>query len=247
MFKHLNFPPYVRDGIVLGAAVGLFGITFGVLAVGAGLTVAQASAMSLLVFTGASQFAVVGVIGAGGSPVSAIASALLLASRNGIYGLALHGRIGGGVAKRLFSAHFIIDESTAMALGQDEKEASKWAFWAAGLSVFVFWNLGTLVGAAGGTVLGNPEAWGLDAAFPAGFIVLAAPHVRSSEGRVAALAGAVIGLIAVPLLPVGAPILVASLGALAGLGYRYLAKRRDTALAPPSKTSIDPQEPTEHP
>ncbi|MFA5565932.1 MAG: AzlC family ABC transporter permease [Acidimicrobiia bacterium] len=231
MARPTKIPSYVRDGVILGAAVGLFGITFGVLAVAAGLNVAQASAMSLLVFTGASQFAVVGVIGAGGSPVSAVASALLLASRNGIYGLALHGRLSGGVAKRLFAAQFIIDESTALALGQDDPKASRAAFWAAGLSVFVFWNLGTLLGAMGGTVLGDPETWGLDAAFPAGFIVLAAPHVRSSEGRVAALAGAVIGLAAVPLLPVGAPILVASLGALAGLGYRYWTRNQSGEVA----------------
>lgn len=209
-------PRYVRDGIVLGAAVGLFGVTFGVLATTAGLSVAQACVMSLLVFTGASQFAAVGVIGAGGSPASAVASALLLASRNGIYGLALHRVLRGRLLRRLGAAHLVIDESTAMALGQDDLDDAEGAFWVAGVSVFVFWNLGTLAGALGGTALGDPEAWGLDAAFPAGFLVLAAPHVRSRDGRVAAVAGAVIALVAVPLLPVGAPIVVASLGAAIG-------------------------------
>lgn len=206
-------PRYVRDGIVLGAAVGLFGVTFGVLATTAGLTVAQACVMSLLVFTGASQFAVVGVIGSGGSPASAMASALLLASRNGIYGLALHRVLRGRILRRLGAAHLVIDESTAMALGQADEADAEGAFWVAGLSVFVFWNLGTLAGALGGTALGDPEAWGLDAAFPAGFLVLAAPHVRSTDGRVAAVAGAVIALVAVPLLPAGTPIVLASLGA----------------------------------
>lgn len=213
-------PRYVRDGIVLGAAVGLFGVTFGVLATTAGLSVAQACAMSLLVFTGASQFAAVGVVGAGGSPASALASALLLASRNGIYGLALHRHLRGRLLRRLGAAHLVIDESTAMALGQPDPVDGERAFWVAGLSVFVFWNLGTLAGAMGGTALGDPETWGLDAAFPAGFIVLAAPHVRSVDGRVAAIAGAVIALVAVPLLPAGAPIVVASLGAGVALGLR---------------------------
>lgn len=213
-------PRYVRDGIVLGAAVGLFGVTFGVLATTAGLSVAQACAMSLLVFTGASQFAAVGVVGAGGSPASALASALLLASRNGIYGLALHRQLRGRLLRRLGAAHLVIDESTAMALGQTDPVDGERAFWVAGLSVFVFWNLGTLAGAMGGTALGDPETWGLDAAFPAGFIVLAAPHVRSVDGRVAAIAGAVIALVAVPLLPAGAPIVVASLGAGVALGLR---------------------------
>ncbi|MBK5222617.1 MAG: AzlC family ABC transporter permease [Acidimicrobiia bacterium] len=220
-------PRYVRDGIVLGAAVGLFGVTFGVLATSAGLSVAQACVMSLLVFTGASQFAAVGILASGGSPASALASALLLASRNGIYGLALHRQLRGRLLRRLGAAHLIIDESTAMALGQDDAADAEGAFWVAGLSVFVFWNLGTLAGAMGGNALGDPEAWGLDAAFPAGFIVLAAPHVRSIDGRIAAIAGAIIALAAVPLLPAGAPIVVASAGAGVALLLRARRTRSD--------------------
>jgi 4-azaleucine resistance transporter AzlC len=221
-------PSYVRDGIALGAAVGLFGVTFGILATTAGLSVAQACVMSLLVFTGASQFAAVGILGSGGSPVSAIASALMLASRNGIYGLALHHHLRGSILRRLGMAHLVIDESTAMALGQDDPEDAQKAFLVAGLSVFVFWNLGTALGALGGTALGDPEAWGLDAAFPAGFLVLAAPHVRSRDGRVAAIAGALIALVCVPLLPAGAPIVVASLGA----GVALLVRNRRGGTGP---------------
>jgi 4-azaleucine resistance transporter AzlC len=224
-------PSYVRDGVALGAAVGLFGVTFGILATTAGLTVAQACVMSLLVFTGASQFAAVGILGTGGSPVSAIASALMLASRNGIYGLALHHHLRGSVLRRLGLAHLIIDESTAMALGQDDPEHAEKAFVVAGLSVFAFWNLGTLAGAFGGTALGDPEAWGLDAAFPAGFLVLAAPHIRSRDGRVSAIAGAVIALVTVPLLPAGAPIVVASLGA----GVAILARQRRRGTVTPEE------------
>lgn len=213
-------PRYVRDGVVLGAAVGLFGVTFGVLATTAGLTVAQASVMSLLVFTGASQFAVVGVVAAGGSPASALASALLLAARNGVYGLTLHRHLGGGRLRRLVAAQLVIDESTAMALGQPDERHAEGAFWVAGLSVFAFWNVGTLVGALGGEALGDPERWGLDAAFPAGFIALAAPHLSTRAGQVAAAVGGLVALGAIPLLPAGAPILAAALGAVVALRVR---------------------------
>lgn len=224
-------PNYVRDGVALGAAVGLFGVTFGILATTAGLSVLQTCVMSLLVFTGASQFAAVGIIGAGGSPVSALASALMLASRNGIYGLALHEHLRGSILRRIGMAHLIIDESTAMALGQDDPDDAQGAFLVAGLSVFVFWNVGTLLGALGGNALGDPEVWGLDAAFPAGFIVLAAPHVRSRDGRVAALAGAAIALVSVPVLPAGAPIVVSSLGAGVALLARARRRRADDGPA----------------
>lgn len=230
-------PTYVRDGVALGAAVGLFGVTYGILATTAGLSVAQACATSLLVFTGASQFAAVGIVGAGGSPVSALASALMLASRNGIYGLALHRHLRGGILRRLGMAHLIIDESTAMALGQDEPDDAGKAFLVAGLSVFAFWNLGTALGAVGGNALGDPEAWGLDAAFPAGFLVLAAPHIRSRDGRVAAVAGAVIALVAVPLVPAGAPIVLASLGA--GVALLVRRGRSDPGDSPAGDGSAD--------
>jgi 4-azaleucine resistance transporter AzlC len=213
----MNRPSYVRDGIVLGAAVGLFGVTFGVLAVTAGLSVAQTSAMSVLVFTGASQFAAVGVIASGGTPLSALAPALLLAARNGVYGLALHPHLKGSLARRVVAAQFVIDESTAMALGQRTPVDRDRAFWVTGLSVFAFWNLGTLAGALGGSALGDPEIWGLDAAFPAGFIVLMRPHIEHRSGKIAAISGALIALVSIPLLPAGAPIIAGALGGAVAL------------------------------
>ncbi len=118
--------------------------------------------------TGASQFAAVGVIGAGGSPISAAGSALLLAARNGLYGMTVSEFITGSRVKRTVAAHLTIDESTALAIGQKDPGNREAAFWAGGLSVFLFWNLGTLVGALGGTALGDPAKLGLDAAFPGG-------------------------------------------------------------------------------
>lgn len=202
-----------RNAVLLGAATGVFGVSFGVLATTAGLSVAQASALSVLVFTGASQFAAVGVIAGGGSVGAALGSAVLLAARNGAYGVALAPMLRSrSLARRLLAAQLVIDETTAMATAQADRARARDAFWWTGLSVFVFWNAGTLLGALGGDVIGDPETLGLDAAFPAGFIALAAPHLRSRRGKVAAVTGALIALVLIPLAPAGTPILAAALG-----------------------------------
>jgi 4-azaleucine resistance transporter AzlC len=220
---------YLRDSIVLALAIGVFGASFGVLASAAGLSVLKTCALSLLVFTGASQFAVVGVWAAGGSPVSAIGSGLLLAARNAAYGLALAPLVVGRTRRRLVAAQLTIDESAAMAAAQTEPRAAARAFWATGLSVYVTWNLGTLLGATVGSTIGDPRKLGLDAALPAGFIALAMPHLKTVRGRVAAAAGATIALVLMPLTPAGTPILAAALGVFPAV-----------LLAPP-----DPSEPAD--
>lgn len=212
-----------RDALAIGVAVGVFGITFGVLAVSAGLTAWQAQAMSLLVFTGASQFAAVGVIDSGGTPAAALGSALLLAARNGMYGLALSTTVRGGRLRRLLAAQLVIDESAAMASAQTDPDQAERAFFLTGLSVFVFWNLGTLLGAVGGNAIGDPETFGLDAAFPAGFVALMAPHLRTRPGLVAALVGGAVALVTVPLLPAGAPILIAAVAVIPA----FIVQRRE--------------------
>src|SRR4029450_11560862 len=206
-----------RDALAIGVAVGVFGVTFGVLAVATGLTVAQACAMSLLVFTGGSQFAAVGVIDAGGSPASAVGSALLLAARNGMYGVALSRTIRVRGGRRLVASHLVIDESTAMATAQADPETAERAFWLTGTSVFVCWNLGTLLGALGGDAIGDPATFGLDAAFPAGFLALIAPSLRRRDGQAAAVAGGLIALVTIPLVPAGVPILLAAVGVVPGV------------------------------
>ncbi len=213
-------PSYAADALGIGIATGVYGVSFGVLAVGAGLSAAQACAMSLLVFTGGSQFAAVGVIGAGGSPVTAVANALLLAVRNAAYGLSLARLLRGPFARRAVAAQLIIDESTAMARAQPDEAAARGAFWLTGASVFVFWNLGTLAGAVAGTGLGDPARYGLDAMFPAAFLALLAPQLRQPGAPAAALAGALIAVVLLPLTPAGWPVLAASLGVLAGLRVR---------------------------
>ena len=230
---------YVRDALVIGAATGVFGMAFGVLATTTGLTLAQTMAMSLLVFTGASQFASVGVISAGGAEPAAVGSALLLAARNGFYGVALAEHLRSRLWRRVVGAQLVIDESTALALAQDDPARRAPAFWAGGLSVFGFWNLGTALGAIGGDAIGDPQAFGLDAAFPAGFVALAAPAFGHRRGVVAAAAGAGIALVATPLVRPGVPILLAALGAVvalavpeAGAGHAVHSPRRATPRRP---------------
>ena len=206
----------VTASAALGSAVGVFGVSFGVGAVNAGATVTQACAMSLLVFTGASQFSAISVIGAGGSVVSALSSALVLAARNGVYGLVMGRRIRGRLATRLVAAHLTIDESTAMSMAQRDPHKQRAAFWITGLCVYLFWNVGTLLGALLGSAI-DPQAFGLDAAFPAGFVFMIWPLLTSGRGRLAAGVGAAICLALVPFVPIGIPILCASIGVLVGV------------------------------
>lgn len=210
-------PSYAADALGIGVATGVYGVAFGVLAVGAGLSSAQACAMSLLVFTGGSQFAAVGVIAAGGPPATAVVNGLLLGVRNAAYGLSLATLLRGGVARRALASQLVIDESTAMARAQEEPAAARGAFWLTGLSVFVLWNLGTLAGALAGGGLGDPARYGLDAMFPAAFLAflaLLAPQLRQRDAPAAALAGALIAVALVPLTPAGVPVLAAISGLL---------------------------------
>lgn len=220
-------PEHKRNGVVLGAAVGLVGVTFGVLAATAGLSLAKAMAMSAFVFTGASQFAAVTVVSSGGSPISAVASALLLAARNGLYGMRLSELMADLGPKRVPAAHLVIDETTAMAVAQDDDERSLEALLWTGVALFTFWNLGTAVGVLLGDVIGDPEAFGLDAAFLASFVALLGPLVRDAPARAAAIAGAVIALLTVPFTPAGAPILLSALGVVPALLMRPVAAEPD--------------------
>jgi 4-azaleucine resistance transporter AzlC len=202
--------------VTLGFAVGLYAIAFGVSSVSAGGTVAQTCALSLLVFTGASQFSAVSVLGAGGTAASAFGGAAILAARNGVYGLALAPHLKGRLATRLVAAQLTIDESTAMAAAQDDAAHRSAAFWVTGLSVYLFWNLGTLLGALLGTAM-DPRTLGLDAAFPAAFVAILWPQLRRRRSASAALIGAVVCLALIPFTPVGVPILCATVGIVVGV------------------------------
>lgn len=217
----------LRDGLVLAFAVGLVGIVFGVLARSSGLSVAKTCAMSLLVFTGASQLAAVGVIGSGGSSAAALGSALLLAARNTLYGPVVAPWFADrSRATRAGVAQIIIDESTGMGAAQDTPSERRTGFLAAGLGTYVAWNSGTLLGAVAGDLIGDLQKWGLDAAFPAVYVAMLAPHLRSRPGRFGALIAGAVAVATVPLLPIGVPILVSTVGAVAGAA---LAHRERTA------------------
>lgn len=213
---------HLRAVVPLGLAVSAFGVTFGVLASAAGVTLAQAMALSLLTFTGASQFAAVGVLAAGGTSTAAMTGALLLAARNTLYGVALARYERGGWLRRLIGAQLVIDETAAFATAQTNEADARRALWVTGLTVGVGWNIGTFAGVIFGQAIGDPLTWGLDAAFPAAFLALLAPQVRERANLVAALTGGVIALAMIPLAPPGVPIIAAALGILPA----WLLRRR---------------------
>jgi predicted branched-subunit amino acid permease len=199
----------LRDSLGVGIATGAYGLSFGAVSVAAGLSVAQTCALSLLMFTGASQFALVGVLAAGGGPASGAVTALLLGTRNTLYGLRLAPLLGWTGRTRLAAAHLVIDESTAMAVTRGSRPAARLGFLATGLSIFVLWNLATLVGALAGNALGDPRTYGLDAAVGAAFLALLWPRLQRREGRLVALAAAAVALALVPVTAAGVPVLAA--------------------------------------
>jgi len=208
----------VRDGLGVGIATGLYGVSFGAVSVAAGLSVLQTCALSLVMFTGASQFAFVGVAAAGGAPLSGALTALMLGTRNTLYGLKLAPLLGFRGWRRATTAHLVIDESTAMSVTRESREAARVGFLSTGLAVFALWNLFTFLGAVAGNLIGDPRDYGLDAAVGAAFLALLWPRLADRRNRVVAACAAVVALGAVPLTAVGVPVLVAGgVALLAGL------------------------------
>lgn len=189
--------------------MGAYGVAFGAASVAAGFSVLQSCLLSLLTFSGASQFAVIGVIGAGGSPISGIVTAGLLGLRNGLYGMRVAPLLKVTGVKRILAAHLTIDESTGVALSQEKlgEDAMRRGFWLTGFGVFIFWNLFTLAGALGAQSMGNPAAWGLDAAVPAAFLGLVWPRLSAARERLLAIAAIALALTLTPFVPAGLPII----------------------------------------
>jgi branched chain amino acid efflux pump len=226
----------VRDSLGVGVATGAYGVSFGAVGVAAGLSVAQTCALSLLMFTGASQFALAGVVTAGGAPLSAAATALLLGTRNTLYGLRMAPLLGWVGWRRIAAAHLLIDESTAMGVTRDSRPAARVGFLTTGLSIFVLWNAATLVGAVAGASIGDPRTYGLDAAVGAAFLALLWPRLRDPANRVVAVLAAVVALGLVPFTAAGVPVLAAGgVALLAGM-----LSRRPDATEIPGETSGDP-------
>ncbi len=211
----------LRDALSVALTVGAYGVAFGAAGVAAGFSVLQTSLFSLLAFTGASQFAAVGVVAAGGVGVSAIAAASLLSTRNALYSLQMAPLLEVRGWRRLVAAQITIDESTNVGLAQTPHgpAAVRHGFWLTGLGVFIFWNIFTLAGALGAQSLGNPAAWGLDAAVPAAFLGLLWGRLTDARVRVVAGVAVVFSLVMTPLLPSGTPVIATVLVALVA-GWR---------------------------
>jgi predicted branched-subunit amino acid permease len=213
--------PLPERGVILRAAVGIglyamaFGASFGAISAGSGLTLLQTMTLSLVMFTGASQFAFVGVAGSGGAVFAAVPAALLLGVRNAFYGVPVSEFLHPHGFARLWTAHFVIDETTAMAVGQTTPRARRFAFWTTGLILFSLWQLGSAAGALVGRAV-NPADIGLDAAAPAVFLALLWPMLRRREARWVALGGALLVLALIPLVPPGIPVVAAAGVALIG-------------------------------
>lgn len=209
--------PAIRNGLGVGLAAGLPGLVFGAAAVTAGLGVARACVLSLLAFTGGSQFALTGVVAGGGNLAAGVTGAVLLGGRNTLYGLRLAETLGARGWRRPLTAHLVIDETTAVATAQEGPRQARAGFWATAVTAFTVWNLTTLLGAVGAARLGDPGAFGLDVMGPATFLALLWSRLRAgaAERRVAAL-GAVVAVAATPLLPPGIPVMLAAVAALAG-------------------------------
>ncbi|MGZ4596051.1 MAG: AzlC family ABC transporter permease [Actinomycetes bacterium] len=218
----------VRTAAGVGVATGAYGVSFGALGTATGLSVAQTCALSVLLFSGGSQFALIGVLGGGGGALSGSASAILLGARNLLYGARLAPVLGLHGLGRLLGAQLVIDESTAVALSNEEHDqrAARLGFWATGVAVFLLWNLATLVGALAGNAIGDPRDFGLDAAAPAAFLALLAPRLRGRPAWLVAAVAASVAVVVVPVVPAGVPVLVAALVPVAAVLGRSRSARR---------------------
>ncbi|ASD23262.1 branched-chain amino acid ABC transporter permease [Cryobacterium sp. LW097] len=232
----LRQSPGARVGLSIAVATGLYGVSFGALSVASGLTVWQTQALSLLLFSGGSQFAFIGVIAGGGTPVAAASAAALLGIRNAVYGMQMNVLLHPRGWRRFAAAQVTIDESLATSTGQTDPLEQRRGFWVAGIGIFVLWNLFTLVGSLAGDALGDPKQWGLDGAAVAAFLALLWPRLRSRDAGAIAAACALATILAVPFVPPGVPILVAAVVAAAVGWFGYRAGPDGEGLEP----DIDP-------
>jgi predicted branched-subunit amino acid permease len=218
----------VKQGLSVAIATGLYGISFGALGVSSGLDIWQTCVTSLLLFSGGSQFALIGVLGGGGGVGAAIAASSLLGVRNTLYGLQLTPMMAPKGWWRIPVAQLTIDESTAVAIAQPTRRLGRLGFWVTGIAIYVGWNLSTLVGALVGGAIGDPEQYGLDAAASAAFLALLWPRLMRREPVVVAIVAALVAAALVPVVPVGLPVIAAALVAVA-FGLRRPRGTREAA------------------
>jgi 4-azaleucine resistance transporter AzlC len=214
----------LRSGAItalpLAVAVGLFGVSFGVLsATSGGMGALPAIVMSATTFAGSAQFAAAAILASGGQPIAAVAAALLLNARYLPIGVSVARFLTGGPPIRFLKSQLVVDESWAIA-ARDEGHFDAGRLIGAGIVLWLAWVGGTIVGVVGGEALGDPAALGLDAAFPALFLALVAPQLGNRRAVAAAALGAAIALALVPFTPAGVPIIAAASAALIGLVRR---------------------------
>jgi 4-azaleucine resistance transporter AzlC len=206
--------------VPLAIAVGLFGVSFGVLSVtSGGIGAAPAVVMSAITFAGSAQFAAASVVSAGGGSLTAIVAALLLNARYLPIGVSVARFLPGGPFRRFLAAQLVVDESWAIA-AQGSGRFDPHRLMGAGVILWLAWVAGTIIGVVGGEALGDPAALGLDAAFPALFLALLVMQLDSRRAVTAALLGGGIALALVPFTPPGVPIIAAAAAALIGLVRR---------------------------
>ena len=224
------------QGIQVAVAVSVSGISFGALAVVSGFSVWHTMVLSLVMFSGASQFALIGIIGTGGMVawVPAVFTAALLGLRNGLYGLRMSPIIGPGPAKRALAAQWTVDESTAVGSNQASIEAGRAGFWTTAVALYIGWNLATLAGALLGDVVGDVRSYGLDAAAAAAFLGLVWPRLKEGEPAFVALGAAVLTVVLLPMVPAGIPVVVVAVVAIAVAIWRH----RTQPIRPPRSENL---------
>ena len=217
----------IRSSLAVGLAVSLYGVSFGALSVASGLDIWQTCVLSLFMFSGGSQFALIGVLASGGASAgfAAVAGAALLGTRNGLYAIRLSPIVGGPWWRKLLAAHLTVDETTAVATAQPTRASQRAGFWWTGVILYLGWNLTTLAGALIGNALGDVRAYGLDAAAAAAFLGLLWPRLKSLQPIVVAVAAAVVAALLTPSLPAGVPILIAALVAVVVGFFNWFGKR----------------------
>jgi len=230
--------PAIKIGLSIAVATGLYGISFGALGVASGLSIWQTIALSLLMFTGGSQFAFIGVISGGGTGGAAFGAAALLGIRNAVYAMQMNRMMRPRGWRKFVAAQVTIDESTATAAGQVDADEQRRGFWTAGLGIFALWNLFTALGAVLGDAMGDPRRWGLDGAAVAAFLALLWPRLRAREAVAIAIVCALVTVLVVPFAPPGVPILVAAF--VAALWGWFSRGPADEGLEPDVDPDTDP-------
>lgn len=234
-----------RVSLSLSVATGLYGISFGALAIAAGLAAWQAITLSLLMFTGGSQFAFIGVIAGGGTPIAALSAASLVGVRNAIYGMQTRLYVRPQGWRKLLAIHVSIDESIAVSTSQKDPDLVKRGFWMTGLGVYLFWNLCTVIGVYLGNSIGDPKVWGLDGAAVAAFIGLLWPRLVSREPVALAIVCAAVTIIAVPFVPAGIPIIIAAFVAGIWSWRCFVNEKNKSSVLVDAQEAVDLVEPRE--